>query len=361
MQRLKELDSLRGLAALGVVLHHGLFYTGALSASFADHLRSTPLQVFVQGRPFVLLFFVLSGFVLSRALAATEPAVRLYLVWSLQRAVRLVLPALASVVMSAGLYWAAFDGNWPGETAWMQHQSWAEPPDLRGMAMEGMLGDVGTLNNPLWTLVIELRISFLIPLLVWFARPGDKCLALLFGGLGLFAFAGGSRPWLLSAGGDLGENVQSLLYFLFPFVLGVCLERSALCKSRVGGWAIWMAAFAIAGLARASFDLAVILGAGLSIWLVQQPGQIRNAMRVPVLTWLGRISFSLYLVHVPLLIAAFHWLHADRPALAIVALAVVAALPAAWAFHLVIERPAHRLARSIGGWRGLRSASLVRQ
>ncbi len=262
MQRLRELDSLRGLAALGVVLHHGLFYSGALPTPLIDHLRSTPLQVFVQGRPFVLLFFVLSGFVLSRSLASSAPALRTYFGWSLQRAIRLIVPAAGSVVLSAVLYRLAYSGSWPDETTWMQLLSWAAPPDLHRIVIEGGLFEQGALNNPLWTLIIELRISLVIPLLVWFVRSHDHRLALVFAALGLFAFAGGSRPGALIMGADPLVNVQVLLYFLFPFALGIGLERSALCAVTVRRGTSWAAAFAVVGLSRASFDLAAILGGG---------------------------------------------------------------------------------------------------
>jgi peptidoglycan/LPS O-acetylase OafA/YrhL len=69
-----------------------------------------------------------------------------------------------------------------------------------------------------------------------------------------------------------------------------------------------------------------------------------NPPRVAILAWLGSISYSLYLVHVPIggrvmnlagrLPAAWH-----GPALV---LAVVASLLAAWVFNRLIEAPAQR-------------------
>lgn len=70
-------------------------------------------------------------------------------------------------------------------------------------------------------------------------------------------------------------------------------------------------------------------------------------MRWPGLTWLGTISFSLYLVHVPLLNAVFHSLHDRVPLAAVAALSVLGALPLAWMFYVAVERPAHRLARLV--------------
>jgi peptidoglycan/LPS O-acetylase OafA/YrhL len=61
--------------------------------------------------------------------------------------------------------------------------------------------------------------------------------------------------------------------------------------------------------------------------------------------WLGKVSFSLYLVHVPVLATlAFSWGDENWP------LVLLAGMPlsvlVAWAFYAVVERPAHLLARA---------------
>jgi peptidoglycan/LPS O-acetylase OafA/YrhL len=58
-----------------------------------------------------------------------------------------------------------------------------------------------------------------------------------------------------------------------------------------------------------------------------------------MLQWLGRTSYSLYLVHVPVALALAHALHGSLPAAAIAALTVVLALPAAAVFYVAVERP----------------------
>lgn len=73
----RELDSLRGLAAFVVLVHHTLlclpdfgdFFYSAGSAPAHGLVEAlffyTPLVLIWQGRSAVMLFFVLSGFVLS--------------------------------------------------------------------------------------------------------------------------------------------------------------------------------------------------------------------------------------------------------------------------------------------------------
>jgi peptidoglycan/LPS O-acetylase OafA/YrhL len=74
LRRFGELDSLRGLAALSVLIGHCLVVFPHLSGSYPGQgwelwawntLRSTPLSVVWAGNEAVILFFILSGFVLS--------------------------------------------------------------------------------------------------------------------------------------------------------------------------------------------------------------------------------------------------------------------------------------------------------
>src|SRR5687768_2949456 len=104
--RLGELDALRGLAALLVlachaaqIVPHELAFLPGRVQHVLFHL--TPLRVVEFGRPAVLFFFVLSGYVLVRALMqGGSPGLVPY---AAQRTIRLGLPVVASVLLSAGL------------------------------------------------------------------------------------------------------------------------------------------------------------------------------------------------------------------------------------------------------------------
>lgn len=355
LSRIRELDSLRGLAAIGVVLHHALFQTGAVWVVHVNFLAATPAYALVHGRAFVLLFFVLSGYVLSASLASTRPSLKSYAIWSAQRAVRLIVPALASVAFAALLYELTFDGRWARESFWLEFVSWPSPPTLPLILSEGLLLVRPTLNNVLWSLVIEVRVTLLIPLMIWFAHSRDNQIKLLLLSVGIATLAGGATPELLYFADDPLQNLQSVLELQFPFALGICLHRSGLSAVRAGRSTQLAALLALLGLARAPSDFAAFLGSAIVIWLIQQPGAIRAAMRTPALTWLGKISFSLYLVHVPVILAAFHLFHAWHSPTVIGEAAIICTLPVAWLFYLLVERPSHRLARAIAA---RRSASL---
>lgn len=76
------------------------------------------------------------------------------------------------------------------------------------------------------------------------------------------------------------------------------------------------------------------------------PGASRFLSR-PVLRWLGTVSFSLCLIHEPIVIAV-SLLVADASPWAGVLIAIPVSLALAAAFHAAVERPSHRLTRRIG-------------
>jgi len=63
-----------------------------------------------------------------------------------------------------------------------------------------------------------------------------------------------------------------------------------------------------------------------------------------LIQWTGAVSFSLYLVHEPIIKTAAFAFPGSRLA---VAIAVVASLVVAWAFARWIERPIHMAARRV--------------
>ncbi|WP_140885663.1 acyltransferase family protein [Muricoccus nepalensis] len=341
MPRQPELDALRGLAALSVLLHHNLVAAGLLRGWLYDVLEASPLRGLVSGRPAVLFFFVLSGYVLARSLRGTGTgrSAGRYARWVLQRAVRLGLPTLGALLLSVLLYRLTYDGTWPGQTPWLRQQLWRHPPELGEFLRQALLlvPERGfDLVYPVWSLVHEWRISLLIPALVAVPALGGSrgAARLVLVGAGLSGLAGGSAGEGTYTGETALEDLRATLYFLLPFLLGVALEAGRVAEIP-GGWGMVAAALlAVAGLARVGSDLAIVAAAALLIWAGQRPGPFRAALRRPALVALGTVSFSLYLVHEPLLAALHHGLHDALAPARIAALSLAAALPAAWLFFL---------------------------
>ncbi len=352
-RRRGELDALRGLAAVAVLLHHSLQSAGLMGGRLAHWLGASPLQPIRTGRPAVMFFFMLSGFVLTKALRDRGFALSLrsWAVWAAQRTVRLCLPVAGSVALSVALYLLSFDGAWPGEAEWLRGGVWAYPPDAASVALQGSLLALGggyTFNNALWSLVHEWRFSMLLPLLLAAPVLGVRGTAsLVLAAMAASSWAIGAYGSITYVGDTLLGTARATLYFSLPFVLGMALEIGGAARVPADRWLTALGLLAVLGLCRDGSDYATFIASALLIWLALQPGLLRRALHHPALRFLGTVSFSLYLVHIPVLAALQHGLHGRLPSAVIWGIGVLASLLAAWVFYRVVERPAHRLARRV--------------
>lgn len=136
--RYRTLDSLRGIAALAIVFHHCLM---TLPASFRNEgvglsqglltrpwtwFRLSPLWPFVCGRPAVIPFFVLSGFVLSLPfIDGSAPSYGRYLTKRFFR----WYPPFAGVILASALLQTAIAPGWiESASRWFNQESWSAPP-----------------------------------------------------------------------------------------------------------------------------------------------------------------------------------------------------------------------------------------
>lgn len=358
-KRIEALDAMRGIACLVVVLHH-LWQTlpEVVTAPWAGvlgfALGMTPLEALRTGRAPVMFFFVLSGYVLSLPLlrggGTTYPA------YALRRVCRIWLPLVAAVLLSALLL--GLVGNAPVEASrWFHDDSWTEAPSVAGiLAHLLMLGtaDAVGLNNVMWSLVHELRISLVFPVVVLAARlPPLPACALLLGaqaGADAALLAGGHalRPY---HGTDLGHSLLITAHFLPAFLLGALLARHAtvllrgldrlpgLSRLLLGTGALAMLTFRV--------DAVGSIGAAFVILLVLHSAPAQRVLGARPLGWLGRVSFSLYLIHLPILLAAVRLLPEVLPLPVILAGVLVVALLASEAMHRWVEVPSIALGRRL--------------
>ncbi|MGG5811613.1 acyltransferase family protein [Falsiroseomonas sp. CW058] len=364
--RLTELDALRGLAAFAVLLQHAhqlvppIAHPDIPGIGFLRYtlLNLTPLRMLEVGRPAVLFFFVLSGYVLMRALLASgSPGLAAF---AAQRTIRLGLPVVVSVLLSVLLYWLVADPDLP--EAWRPYSlfTWLVPPTLEQVVTNALLvanNDTMRLNIVLWSLVHEWRLTVLLPLLLVFRGRVALFLALVLA-VSVLGIMGGAAENRVLLGTQFHSTVMATMYFAGGIGAGVALALAFPAElprlDRMQTLAAAIACFALFSMAS---DIAVYGGAVLLILLARQPGRFRTALRVPLLAGLGRISYSLYLVHVPVLVACLHLLHDSLHPVAVAALGVGAALVAGVAMNLLVESPSRRLARRVEkrlaqpGWR----------
>jgi peptidoglycan/LPS O-acetylase OafA/YrhL len=368
-QRIRSLDGLRGLAALIVVVHHSLLAVPALawpyfpdSPSTSDPITwilvNTPVHLLWGGTEAVYIFFVLSGVVL------TLPARRQGFSWRAyypSRLVRLYLPVLAAICLGYLSVLLVPRVGVPGLSDWLilTHSS--------GISLMGIVKDAtlvtGTsgLITPLWSLQWEVLFSLMLPLYIAFASVKAIAVGRAIGTRFGIVFLG------LFVGLYLGK--MSILYLLM-FAVGVLFATALsslrelgerITRSRHGTW-IWSTMAVLAALFLSAhwtgfaFGLSSetiaylipveVLGAVLAVFLASFWPGARSFLESRVTQWLGTISFSLYLVHEPIVVS-IGFLLGPGDGVWVFPLAIAPCLLAAHFFHRLVEKPSHRLARLV--------------
>jgi peptidoglycan/LPS O-acetylase OafA/YrhL len=93
--------------------------------------------------------------------------------------------------------------------------------------------------------------------------------------------------------------------------------------------------------------LSVATGAGIFVVAAFSSAGVERLLTSGPVAFLGRISYSLYLVHLVLILAAVHSLGDRAPALEAAAAAAVASLAVAAAMHRWVEVPGIRAGRAL--------------
>lgn len=354
------IDGLRGLAALSVLLFHAWLYTRVDVSAAA---RETTLDyVLHEGRLGLVLFFVLSGFLLWRPFVAAargrrpRPGTREYLI---RRGAR-VLPAYyLALAGSIALLWGA------RETPGVRLPPAELLPHFLVFAQNLHPATVMKLDPPMWTLAVEVSFYLLLPLVALVALRLPKArlaqllvpLALLLLGVlwnvdiagGGSIVAGKLLPAMLPYFA-LGMGVALALDGRRPFGGRVAYPLLALGLALVVADAWWQAHGAATRSGSYAFriwrDLPGAAGFALVVAVAAGSSGVGAALlRWRPLVWFGAISYGVYLWHVPLLLVARHLgllpLH-TLPA-ALVALALTVPVSAAsWRW---VEQPAIAWAR----------------
>lgn len=372
--RFAGLDGLRGLAAVIVVIYHSLLasawgdaYQGVLAevptgSTLVNLIANTPLRYLVMGPEAVVVFFALSGFVLVLPMLNG----RALDLWSYypRRVLRLWIPSAAAMLLAAVVILTTTQRPDDAPSAWGRAFSFAglSPGEIVD-SLFLITGSTKT-NNPLWSLRWELLFSLMLPLaflLVARVRRGA------WGWLILCGVASGT-------GGLLG--VQALTYGPM-FLAGSLVAAMSVADARTGLARSWtlivggllligapdalrmLTPFVLADGVRAFSQGLVTVGAALLVLGLSRPSAATTLLSTRPFRFLGRISFSLYLVHVPFLIGAIHVAPSlPHRALLVVLpiIAIVAVLFTRW-----VEEPSARLARRAGQKASARVRTLVGQ
>jgi peptidoglycan/LPS O-acetylase OafA/YrhL len=244
-----SLDSVRGIAAFIVVLHHCylIALTHYPNLNVLYHWWN-PLRIVAIGRPAVIVFFALSGTALSLSLQRNQHAS--YTGFLIKRFCRIYLPFAAAILLSIVLWWIIQPNGIQSQSEWF-NETWrggVTPEVLLGhLLMLGREQDVA-LNDAAWSLVYEIRISLIFPLLFLVVTRLHWLACMLSAGVFvvLVEFAR-LRIGVVRApyyGNDAVEASVITAHFLFIFFFGAML---AVYRDQIRHW-----------MTQASFALVVV-------------------------------------------------------------------------------------------------------
>jgi peptidoglycan/LPS O-acetylase OafA/YrhL len=366
--RIAALDSLRGIAALSVVFHHclvvypGLWavYRGpaVIESESVQFLAYTPLHMFWGGLEAVIVFYVLSGFVLSIPfLGLNSPT---YFAFAAKRFCRIYFPYITSVFLAALLLNKSSTSRIAGQSEWF-NQYWNLP--ARWPAILDHILMLGTakwdyINPVVWSLVHEMRISLIFPVLIWLAlRVRWQILVPISLAVSLAA----KVVIRFVAQGVAAASLLETISYLFLFIAGaeLCIHRVWLKRGweRLNGRAKWVLFVSILASLNARWEPLVRLPvlSTLMVWTgaigliaaTSSASRLTALLDQRPLRWLGRVSYSLYLIHVPILFFMMYALHHQLRMLVIVASVPPLSLIAAGIFYRFVELPSIRLSRKL--------------
>ncbi|MEJ3403305.1 acyltransferase [Rathayibacter sp. YIM 133350] len=364
--RLTSLDGLRGASAVVVVAYHALLVSPTAAAIVMGNLTppkgtmwealfTSPLRLFFSGNEAVFIFFVLSGFVLTKQVQR-RPAFD-WAAYYPSRLVRLYLPAAASVALALALELAFHRSRTGSPSIWVQFYTYPTFDWKMPIQAIDLFSGIPDFNSPLWSLRWEILFSLLLPVFVLIAHRSVRFAWITVAAMPVLVWLG------------LEYTVMPLVY-LPAFAIGVALtvllgDGSRSTPRRQGlvrnlAWlaltilslamlvAHWLTARALLGLPELQNVISslVILGAAGVVAIAARWAPVIRLLSSAFPAWLGRISFSLYLIHVPVLIACANLLHV-LPWYLVVLIAVTSSFALAVVFMRLVESPSHRLAKLI--------------
>ncbi|MEB0135961.1 acyltransferase [Actimicrobium sp. CCC2.4] len=347
-RQFRSVDLLKIVAVQLIVLHHLAFY-GPMSDQVELVAPALIAWLDDYARIAVQVFLVTGGFLAARSLSpAGTPGIARPWHTIGRRYLKLVPPFLAATLLAVAASALA--------SLWMTHASISAPPTIRQLAahallLHGVLG-YASLSAGAWYVAIDFQLYALMTLLLWMS-----------GGLA----ARRPAPWLLP-GLVVALATLSLLvvnrdaawddwapYFFGSYGLGAIawwardLRRSPATARLLLGAILLPAVIALMLDFRSRIALAVVLACALVVINRSAIGLALNQdRRLDWIDRLGKMSYSVFLIHFPVCLVVNAWFYHFAPAAPLwqgvgMLTAWIGSLLAGALFHRWIELPLGQL------------------
>ena len=292
--RFEHLDSVRGIAAMLVAFYHSL-------RPFAEIPRDAGIIAVLNGHTAVLFFFILSGFVLSGSLNARGKLNLKSLLGYWTRRFFRLYPLVAFAILFSAFIAILYTTS----QAWSPVAPWVAKmielsKNLSGLReyLSCLALHVSYLNAPLWTIKVELVCSALLPFLLFadkffkrkmFSIPAITILLFLYYRFG---------PENLSA-------TKYLVYFFLGYVAFKLMPFSMRISVSVS---IFLLVTFFSMIMAANFwnlpqvYMTLSLFGLFSLLVPCSPSMLKNLLTTRFMLFLGRVSFSFYALHWPIML-----------------------------------------------------------
>ncbi len=309
--RLVFIDALKAIAAQLIVLHHLAFY-GPMSDVAQGLAPALFTWLSQDARIAVQVFLVIGGFLAAKTLApagqllTTSPLALLR-----KRYLKLVIPYVAAVLLS--ILCAAIARNV------MVNDSIPNRPTLwqilAHIALLQSVLDFDSLSAGVWYIAIDFQLFTLLLGALWLARSvGNRIQATHIPGIAMVA--GLVLASLFYFNRDSNWDSWAL-YFFGAYGLGVMTYWATETDYKP----VWLALIAGIVVAALIVDfrsrIAVALFTALALGISRRRGFLESWPKGSLLAYLGKISYSIFLTHFPVILiinAAFTRIAPDSPA-----------------------------------------------
>ena len=288
--RMPLIDALKALAAMLVLLNHFSSY-GPLAATVREAFPGVFGWLFDYGRMAVQIFLVIAGFLAARTLSAQGQALErspLPLIW--KRYLRLSIPYLAAIGLAIAA--AAIADRWMDDEA-VPAQASLKQWLAHALLVQGILG-IDSLSAGVWYIAIDFQLFALMAMLLWAGRVRLLAPALVI------AVSLASLFWFnRDASWD-----NWAIYFFGSYGLGAAAWWAS-DRRQMSSWLGVIATITIAALV-VDFRLRIVLALAVALTLGfgRRTGLLERWPNFKPLVFLGQISYSVFLVHFPVLLIA---------------------------------------------------------
>lgn len=356
--RVDSLEGLRGVAAVVVVAFHGVELLAVSDATRGAIAVVTLGGLLMNGPAAVHVFFVLSGYVLASS-RARDLGVRDLAGYYVKRVLRIHPPYVGALLLSWLVSFVYLSGPLANATWPLNLGPVHIRPDQLGISL--LFPSQAFWQLPVgWSLYVEMAMSLVFPLLLIIGRGFHPIVML---GVALWPLTV-QIPWL-----GFGNYAIDFALGALLFLERERLARALGARPRLAAFALSLAGFGllqvpnfvawqrgdVVSLQHAGSPwilLSLALGSAVLVALAVHVAPARRWLSARPVLFLGRISYSVYLLHLTVLFLFAAVFGGRLPGLwgiAILGVGMLATLVLSAGFERWVEAPSQKLGRTLAG------------